>query len=271
MTGLYESLAQGQHQVRDEQGQREAAIILRGVRKRFVLQKSKPFLLSEAMRRLSGFRRRREEFWALQGLDLTIRRGESVGIIGRNGAGKSTLLGVMAGCVFPTSGDVEIHGRIGALLELGAGFHPDLTGRENIYLNASLLGMTEDEIDGQFRSIVEFSEMDEFIDVPLRNYSSGMHVRLGFSVAIHINPDILIMDEALAVGDLAFQRKCTARIAEFKAQGKTMILVSHGTEQVAGLCERAVWLHQGRIEADGPARDVLARYAESRQARATQG
>jgi ABC-type polysaccharide/polyol phosphate transport system ATPase subunit len=261
LSSLYENLSMGQHQVRDEQGLRDVAITLRDVTKRYVLRKTKPFLLREAMKKLTGRGSRREVFWALRGVNLTIRRGEFVGIVGRNGAGKSTLLGIMAGSVFPHTGDVEIHGRIGALLELGAGFHHDLTGRENIYLNASLLGLTEQEIDRQFESIVDFSELEKFIDVPLRNYSSGMHVRLGFSVAIHINPDILIMDEALAVGDFAFQKKCLARIAEFKARGKTLVFVSHGLDQVSGLCDRAVWLDQGVVRGDGPVREVLAAYA----------
>lgn len=265
MSSLYENLALGGHQVRDELGSKEVTIRLREVTKRYILRKTKPFLLSEAVRRLSGRGTQRQEFWALRGVNLTIRRGEFVGIVGRNGAGKSTLLGIMAGSVFPHTGDVEIHGRIGALLELGAGFHPDLTGRENIYLNASLLGLTEQQIDAQFGSIVEFSELQDFIDVPLRNYSSGMHVRLGFAVAIHIDPDILIMDEALAVGDFAFQKKCLARIAEFKAQGKTLVFVSHGLEQVGGLCDRAVWLDRGVVRGDGPVNDVLAAYASSKK------
>jgi ABC-type polysaccharide/polyol phosphate transport system ATPase subunit len=204
-----------------------------------------------------------EEFWALRDISLSIRGGESVAIVGRNGAGKSTLLRVIAGTVFASSGDVRTRGRIGALLELGAGFHPDLTGRENVFMNASLLGLQRDEVESAFDEIVAFSGLADFIDEPLRNYSSGMQVRLGFSVAAHIQPDIVIMDEVFAVGDQEFQKKCLGRIASFKAQSKTLLFVTHGLEVLRGICERAVWLDHGRLCADGTLDDVLRQYKAS--------
>ena len=259
-TSVFKALGRGHDEVRDERSVSGPAVMLRDVTKRYVLQKNKPFLFREAFRRLAGRRNRREEFWALRGLTLDIQRGSAVGVIGRNGAGKSTLLGIVAGSVSPHSGDVEVHGRIGALLELGAGFHHDLTGRENIYLNASLLGLTDQEVDAQFDSIVQMSELEEFIDVPLRNYSSGMQVRLGFSVAVHIDPDILLMDEALSVGDLRFQQKCLERILDFKKAGKTLLFVSHGLDQIGQLCDRVIWLDHGRVRMDGPTKAVVEAY-----------
>lgn len=238
----------------------DVVIRLAGAGKRYILHKQKPYLLHEVVKRLAGARSTHEDFWALRDVSLEIRAGESVAFIGRNGAGKSTILSLIAGAVKPTTGTVEVRGRLGALLELGAGFHPDLTGRENIYLNASLLGLGRTEIEAQFEAIAAFSELGEFIDVPLRNYSSGMHVRLGFSVAIHIHPEILLMDEALAVGDAGFQQKCLARITEMKQSGKTLLFVSHSAQQVQELCPRAIWLHHGRLVADGPSAEVLARY-----------
>ena len=238
----------------------DVAIRLDGVGKRYVLHKQKPYLLHEVLKRVTGAARTHEEFWALREVSLTIRPGESVAFIGRNGAGKSTLLGLIARAISPTTGRVEVNGRLGALLELGAGFHPELTGRENVYLNASLLGLSRAEIEGQFDAIVAFAELGDFIDVPLRNYSSGMYVRLGFSVAIHIRPEIVLMDEALAVGDAAFQEKCLARIAEIRAAGKTLLFVSHSADLVRHLCPRAIWLDHGRLRGDGPAAEVLEAY-----------
>lgn len=239
----------------------DLAISLKNVGKEYVLQKQKPYLVWDVFRRMMRANAVREKFWAVRGVTLDIRSGESVAFIGRNGAGKSTLLGLICGAIAPSTGSVTLNGRLGTLLELGAGFHPDLTGRENIYLNASLLGLGKAEIEDQFHRIVEFSELAEFIDVPLRNYSSGMQVRLGFAVAVHIDPEILIMDEALAVGDAAFQEKCLARVAEFKQRGKTILFVSHSAGQVQAVCKRVVWLEHGRVKADGPADQVLAEYA----------
>lgn len=237
------------------------AISIKGVGKEYVLQKQKPYLVWDVFRRMVRANAVREKFWAVRDVTLDIQKGESVAFIGRNGAGKSTLLGLICGAIAPSTGSITLNGRLGTLLELGAGFHPDLTGRENIYLNASLLGLGKAEIEDQFHKIVEFSELAQFIDVPLRNYSSGMQVRLGFSVAVHIDPEILIMDEALAVGDAAFQEKCLARVAEFKQRGKTILFVSHSAGQVQAVCKRVVWLEHGGMKADGPADQVLAAYA----------
>jgi ABC-2 type transport system ATP-binding protein len=238
-----------------------AAIVLDQVGKCYRLRKHKTFLMHELLARVRGIPIAHDEFWALRDVSFSIAAGESLAFVGKNGAGKSTLLGLIAGTVYPTLGTVRVSGRIGALLELGSGFHPDLTGRENIYMNASLLGLRKNEVDARFDRIVEFSELQEFIDVPLRNYSSGMAMRLGFSVAIHTDPDIMLMDEVFAVGDQEFQQKCLARVAEFKAQGKTMIFVSHGLEVLRGVCERAIWLEHGKVLADGPLEDVLAQYS----------
>ena len=239
----------------------ETAIEMVGAGKLYILHKQKPYLLHEVFKRVSGVRSHHEAFWAVNNVSLRVRKGESVALIGRNGAGKSTMLGLVAGSIYPTTGTVTVNGRMGALLELGAGFHPDLTGRENVYLNASLLGLDKEEIEDQFASILKFSELDEFIDVPLKNYSSGMQVRLGFSVAIHIHPDILIMDEALSVGDSAFQAKCMERIMEFKRAGKTLLFVSHSANQVEYLCDRVIWLEHGKVKMEGPTAEVLKAYS----------
>jgi ABC-type polysaccharide/polyol phosphate transport system ATPase subunit len=236
------------------------AVELKDVSKAFKLLIQKPYLIHDVLRRVSGSKTHTEKFWALKNLTFSIRKGEAVGVVGGNGAGKSTLLGTIAGAITPTMGSVHVSGRLGALLELGAGFHPDLTGRENIYLNASLLGLEKHEIEEQFESVLNFSELHEFIDAPLRNYSSGMQVRLGFSVAIHIQPEILIMDEALSVGDQNFQQKCMDKILEFKAAGKTLLFVSHNGPQIQRLCERAIWLDHGTCRMDGPTDAVLTAY-----------
>jgi ABC-type polysaccharide/polyol phosphate transport system ATPase subunit len=240
------------------------AIVLEQVGKCYYLHKHKVFLVKEIFRRLLGKRMDREEFWALKNVSLSIGEGESVAIVGRNGAGKSTLLGLLAGTIYPTLGSVSVSGRVGALLELGAGFHIDLTGRENIYLNASLLGLRKAEVDARFDRIVNFSGLADFIDIPLRTYSSGMQVRLGFSVAAHTDPKILLMDEVFAVGDQEFQEKCMERIQEFKAQRKTMLFVGHGLKALEGICERAVWLEHGQVVADGPFDEILSRYDSQR-------
>lgn len=204
-----------------------------------------------------------EEFWALRDVSFQVRSGERVGIIGGNGAGKSTLLGIISGVINPSAGRVEQRGSLGALLELGTGLHPDLTGRENVHLNASLLGFRRSDVIREFDSIVEFAGLEKFIDESVRTYSSGMIARLAFSVAIHVDPDILIMDEVLSVGDQAFQRKCQAKIAELADGEKTILFVSHQQEAVRALCPRAIWLHEGRIEMDGPTSEVLRAYSNS--------
>jgi ABC-type polysaccharide/polyol phosphate transport system ATPase subunit len=213
----------------------------------------------------------KEKYWALRDVSFKIAPGEMVGIVGDNGAGKSTMLKLMSHIIEPTSGTISIHGRVSALLELGAGFHPDLTGRENIYLNGSILGFGRDKMRRIFADILEFSEMERFIDVPVKHYSSGMYMRLGFSIAIHVRPDILLVDEILAVGDQAFQLRCLDRINEMKRRGITIVLVTHNLDTVRELCNRAIWLDDGSIQAEGKADYVLEQYmgqvrAEDREA-----
>lgn len=201
-----------------------------------------------------------ERFYALRGATFRIDHGESVALIGHNGAGKTTLLSLLAGVAFPDSGRIQVNGRIAALLELGSGFHPDLTGRENVYLNAALLGLTKRQVDERYDEIVEFSGVGEFMDATLRTYSSGMVMRLAFAVAANVDPDILIIDEVIAVGDRNFQLKCLEKIHEFRAKGKTMVCVSHASTTIQELCDRALWLDHGEIMLDGPIGDVVAAY-----------
>jgi lipopolysaccharide transport system ATP-binding protein len=202
----------------------------------------------------------KDRVYALKNVSFTICSGENVGIVGANGAGKSTLLSLAVGLSAPDEGTVRLSGRTAALLELGSGFHPDLTGRENVALNASLLGLTRKRTDEIFDSIVEFSEIADFIEEPLRTYSSGMMMRLAFSVAIHADPDFLIVDEVLAVGDQRFQVKCFDRIGQLKRRGKGLLCVSHSTATVLQVCERALWLDHGELMADGKAEDVVRMY-----------
>jgi len=197
------------------------------------------------------------DFWALKGVSLQIKQGEVVGIVGRNGAGKSTLLKILSRITIPTEGRISIDGRIASLLEVGTGFHPELTGRENVFLNGAILGMTRAEILRKFDEIVEFSEIERFLDTPVKHYSSGMYVRLAFAVAAHLDPDILICDEVLAVGDAAFQKKCLAKIRSFAESGKTVLFVSHNMDTIRNLCARIIWIKGGRLHMDGPAEDVI--------------
>ncbi|MBX2997411.1 MAG: ABC transporter ATP-binding protein [Caldilineaceae bacterium] len=201
-----------------------------------------------------------EYFWPLRNISLRICPGDSVGILGQNGSGKSTLLKVITGVLPPTTGQVRINGRIASLLELGAGFHPDLTGRENVFLNGSIYGMSKETIQNRLDQIIDFAEIGDFIDTPVKNYSSGMYVRLGFSVAVHTSPEILIIDEVLTVGDQIFQQKCMQRILEMKAAGIAILLVSHNAEDIRRLCDRAIWLHNSEVRADGPAFDTVDEY-----------
>jgi len=200
------------------------------------------------------------EFWALRDLSFDVRKGETVGIIGRNGSGKSTLLQVICGTLTPTTGTVETTGRVAALLELGAGFNPEFTGRENVYLNGSVLGLTQEEIDQRFDAIAAFADIGEFIEQPVKSYSSGMVVRLGFAVAINVDPEILVVDEALAVGDEIFQRKCFSRIETIKSKGATILFVSHSGATVVGLCDRAILLDGGERLATGLPKQIVGRY-----------
>ena len=224
------------------------------VSKRFTLYHNKS--LKE---RLVHLRRQQqvEDFWALRDISFELDPSHTLGLIGPNGSGKSTLLKLIAGILKPSDGYIERQGRVAALLELGAGFHPDLTGRENVYLNASILGLSKRQIDDAFDAIVAFSGVERFIDNQLKFYSSGMHVRLAFAVAVHVDPAILLVDEVLAVGDEPFQRKCIGRIKDFQAEGRTIVLVTHGLDLVATVCERGVLLEHGEIIMDGDVHDVV--------------
>jgi ABC-type polysaccharide/polyol phosphate transport system ATPase subunit len=205
----------------------------------------------------------RKEFWALQDVSFELKRGEAFGIIGANGAGKSTVLKLITGIMQPTTGRIELNGRLSALIEVGAGFHPDLTGRENIYLNGTILGMRRAEIDRKFDAIVEFSGLADFIDTPVKRYSTGMYARLGFSVAAHVDPDILIVDEVLSVGDIVFQNRCLEKMNEIIRSGATVIFVSHNLRAIAELCPRSILLEHGKVTATGPSQQVLRSYLES--------
>jgi len=215
-----------------------------------------------AIRRLQG-RVSRQALWAVRNVSFAVGRGEVYGLIGRNGAGKSTLLKVIARVLRPTSGRVRIEGRVAPLLEFGAGFHPELTGRENVFLNGALLGFTRRQMQEKLDRIVDFAELGAFIDAPLRTYSSGMAARLGFAVATDVDPEVLIVDEVLAVGDEAFQNKCEARMSGFRDRGATVLLVSHNVRTVSGLCSRAVWLEQGSVKAEGPAQAIVEEYHQA--------
>lgn len=203
------------------------------------------------------------EFWALRHFSAQINKGEVVGIVGRNGAGKSTLLKLLSRITVPTEGRLRIDGRIASLLEVGTGFHPELTGRENIFLNGAILGMSRAEIIRKFDEIVAFSEIEEFLDTPVKRYSSGMYIRLAFGVAAHLEPDILIVDEVLAVGDTAFQKKCLGKMGSFAQSGKTILFVSHNVVAVRNLCSRSIWLKDGHVQKEGETEEVLDSYLES--------
>jgi lipopolysaccharide transport system ATP-binding protein len=236
-----------------------------GVVQRFRLIRERPDTLREAFAHLFRKRVSYHDFEALKGISFVIREGETVAIIGRNGSGKSTMLKIIAGVYRPTGGEVRVRGQVGALIELGAGFHPDLTGRENIVLNGLLLGLSRQEIQAREQSILDFAELGEFIDSPVKQYSSGMFMRLGFSVATEIDPDILLIDEILSVGDESFQKKCAARIEEFRRRGKTIIVVSHNLRTVRQLCQRALLVDGGMLLADGPADELVTRYEKLMQ------
>ncbi len=204
-------------------------------------------------------------FWALDNVSFDVRYGERVGIVGRNGAGKSTLLKILSRVVYPTAGEARFHGRLVSLLEVGTGFHGDLTGRENIFLNASIHGLSRAEIDARFTSIVDFADVHDFLDTPVKRYSRGMHMRLAFAVAVHLDPDILILDEVLSVGDAEFQQKCLERVQALVADGRTLLFVSHSANALRAFCDRCIWLEDGRIRADGPIEPVLAAFQQSRR------
>jgi len=227
-------------------------VVVQGLGKQFRrYHRDRPVTLKEAVVR--GLRQMKpvEQFWALREVSCSVAAGRTLGMIGNNGAGKSTLLRLIGGVGRPDEGSVQVHGRIGALLDLGLGFHPDLTGRENVFVSGVIAGLTRHEVAQRFDSIVAFAELQQSIDSPLRTYSSGMQMRLAFAVAIHTEPEILLIDEVLAVGDLAFQRKCLQRIARFKAEGCTILLVSHDATLIQQLCDEVLWLRGGRLVAHG--------------------
>ena len=256
-----------------------AAISVMGLSKKYVLGRGRSaddglrHIIEKAMRtpanwlradqRESIVKQEKNEFWALRDVSFTVAPGEAVGVIGRNGAGKSTLLKILSRITEPTLGEIQYNGRLASLLEVGTGFHPELTGRENVYLNAAILGMKNAEINRRFDEIVAFSEIENFLDTPVKRYSSGMYVRLAFAVAAHLEPDILIVDEVLAVGDAAFQQKCLGRMGDVVQQGRTVLFVSHNMAAVSALCTRAMLIHKGRLEYSDRPQAVIDEYLRS--------
>ena len=237
------------------------AVRVKDVSKRFRLYHERNQTLKSAI--LRGRTSRHEDFWALKDISFDVATGETHGLIGSNGSGKSTLLKCLAKIYWPTSGTIDYRGRMASLLEVGSGFHLELSGRENIYLNGSILGMSKKDIDSKFDDIVDFSGVERFLDQPVKNYSSGMYVRLGFSIAINVEPDILVVDEVLSVGDEEFQRKSFHKFRELKKQGKTIILVTHAMPVVRDLCDSVTWLNNGVLEETGPAKRVVDAYLKS--------
>jgi ABC-type polysaccharide/polyol phosphate transport system ATPase subunit len=231
------------------------AVVFENVEKYFLYTHQKT--LKEMIQAIFKKRKTVERVHALKNINLTIDKGETVGVIGRNGAGKSTLLKLIAGVSQPSVGKVKVYGRVVPLIELGAGFHPELTGRENIFLNGVILGLSENEIKEKINQIIEFSEIEKFIDTPVKFYSSGMYMRLAFSVSVFVNPDILLVDEILAVGDNQFQKKCLEKMEEFKKNGVTIIFVSHSLETIRKFCQRVIYLKAGKIIADGKSQQVI--------------
>ena len=240
-----------------------SAITFKHVHKYFYLQHQKT--LKEFVQALFFGDKTLSRVHALKDVTFTINTGESVAIIGRNGAGKSTLLKIIAGVSSPTEGHVHVAGRVSPLIELGAGFHPELSGRENIFLNGVIMGLREDYIKSKFDEIVAFSEIAEFIDMPVKYYSSGMYMRLAFSVAVHVNPDILLIDEILSVGDAAFQKKCMDKMYEFKTAGKTIIFISHAFAQIEQFCERVIYIKEGSVNFDGATKEGIEHYKKDLQ------
>ena len=231
------------------------------VSKRYVVRHERVDAAGNAMmRRLRALRARSEDFWALRDVSFAVTRGEVLGIIGHNGAGKSTILKLLSSITSPTSGTITINGRLSALIEVGSGFHPELTGRENIFLNGAILGMRRNEIAAKLDSIAEFAGVQQFLDTPVKRFSSGMYVRLGFAIAAHLDPDILLLDEVLAVGDAAFQEKCLARIGELRQAGKTIVFISHDLAAVERICTRVILMRRGEIVMTGAPAEVIAEY-----------
>ena len=240
---------------------KEVAVDVKDLSKSFTIYYDKANTLKERLIRFGKGKKEQREI--LRNINLKIEKGEVVALIGVNGSGKSTLLKLMTKIIYPTKGSVETQGKLTSLLELGAGFHPDFSGRENIYFNASIFGLTKKEIDKRLEEIIEFSELGSFIDNPVRTYSSGMYMRLAFSVAINVDAEILLIDEILSVGDQHFQEKCFQKIEELKTEGKTIVFVTHGMGAVKRFCTRAVWLHQGEIKMDGKTNEVIEEYVKT--------
>lgn len=239
----------------------EPAVIVDNVSKKFRLYRERNQTLKSAIMR--GRKSVSEDFWAVRDVSFEVPHGETFGLIGRNGSGKSTLLKTLARILYPDQGTVTLNGKAASLLEVGSGFHPELSGRENIFLNGSILGLTKKEVTARFDEIVDFSGVEKFIDQPVKNYSSGMYVRLGFSVAVHTRPDILIVDEVLAVGDGAFKEKSRLKFLEFTGEGRTVILVTHSLAQVRKMCTQTAWLDQGRLREIGESATVTKHYEAS--------
>lgn len=239
-------------------------ISVENVSKKFILAQNRPKNLADAARNVFH-RQKREDFWAVKDVSFQVAQGEALGIIGHNGAGKSTMLKLLTRIMKPTSGRIRTRGRVSALIEVGAGFHPEMTGRENVYLNGSILGMSRSEIDSKFDEIVAFSELEKFIDTPVKKYSSGMYARLGFAVAAHVDPEILIVDEVLSVGDGAFQKKCLEKMGRVAASGSTILYVSHNLNTVKNLCSRAIVLEDGREIFSGNSSDAIEFYTSANE------
>lgn len=239
---------------------KQVVISAKNVGKHFKIYKDKPTTLKD--RTLAIVKKSYEEFWAIKDVSLDIKKGEVVGLIGHNGCGKSTLLKLFTRIIYPEKGQISVIGQVSSLLELGAGFHPDFTGRENIYTNASIFGISKKEIDSIIDEIIKFSELKDFIDNPVRTYSSGMYMRLAFSVAIHVKPEVLLIDEILAVGDSNFQKKCMDKIVEFKKQGVTIVIVSHDLATIEKICDQVVWLDGGVIRKKGTPKKIINAYLE---------
>lgn len=238
----------------------DLVISCRNVSKIYTIYDRPQDRLKQALLRWTG-RKYYRDFWAVKDVSFDVRRGEAVAIIGRNGAGKSTLLQILAGTMMPTHGEVEVRGRVAAMLQLGSGFNPEFTGRENVFLNGAILGISRPEMENRFDSIVEFADIGEFLDQPVKTYSSGMHLRLAFAVAASIEPEVMIVDEALAVGDMLFQAKCTARLRRLMDGGMTLLLVTHGVDSVRSLCQRCIWMDHGTVHMAGDSKSVTQAYA----------
>lgn len=246
----------------------ENAIVVTGLKKLFKIYPDKSQSMKE---KILFFRRNQyESHWVLKGIDFEIKQGEAIGLIGKNGCGKSTTLKLLNRIMYPTEGKVKIHGKVSSLIELGAGFHPDMTGRENIYINASIFGLTKKQIDQRIDDIIEFSELGDAVEQPVRTYSSGMYMRLAFAVAINVEADILLIDEILAVGDVTFQKKCFQKLREIKYSGTTIVIVSHSLGQIEQICDRCLWLEDGFIREEGDPKTIHAHYLKSMEQEAQQ-